>query len=244
MFEPVKEAYGHFMAGFYDSLVPTLPVMKEYTERGLSDSIVWAPTRMVDSVEEMLDNWQRSNKGHPTNPAKIPVIFVAMGRDLVGTGRDYTMQVADSIDVVIPGDERERIFKLRTVAGDIRTQIAIVANQEAVAKSIAAQFGLWLDSPLNRRMTSRHTFAGMETEWPVHIEDPSMTAMDIKTDAKNICILAIDITLKVTIPLFQAPKDGEPSDGRGTGPDDPDGYPVVTSVRGEWPGVASWEVTE
>ena len=246
MFEPVKVAFGQFMAGFYESLVPTTQPMSEYVTRGLEKSIAWAPTRMVDSVEEMLASWQRADTDNaPTRPVKAPVIFVAMARDLTGTGRDYTRQVADPVDVVIPGDTKERYFKLRTVAGDIRAQIAICANDEPTSRSIAAQFGLWLDSTANRRMLASHSFASIETNWPVQIEDPGIIAMDIKTDAKNLSILAIDITLKATIPLFQAPKEGEANDGKGSGTaEDPHGYPVVTEVASKWCEVNSWRITK
>lgn len=40
-------------------------------------------------------------------------------------------------------------------------------------------------------------------------------------------ILALDLTLKVEVPLFDAPKPGDPNDGKGIpGTDDPAGYPL------------------
>lgn len=232
MFEPIKEAYGKFMGRFYQSIVPTTKPMHEYIARGLDKSIAWAPTRMVDSVEDMLASWQRNDTdGGPTKPARMPVIFVAMARDLSVPAHDFTTQIADPIDIIIPGDPKERCFKMRTISGDMRTQLAFCAQDEPTAKSLAAQFGLWLDASANRRFNSDHAFAGVTTQWPVQIEDPSMVAMDIKTDAKNLSLLAVDVTLRVTVPLFQAPRDGEPNDGKGTGPDDPSGYPLVVQVN-------------
>ncbi|TCV72461.1 hypothetical protein EDE11_1527 [Methylomonas methanica] len=41
----------------------------------------------------------------------------------------------------------------------------------------------------------------------------------------------MDITLKAQIPIYDAPKVGEPNDGKGVpGTDDPAGYPVVIRV--------------
>ena len=55
--------------------------------------------------------------------------------------------------------------------------------------------------------------------------------MSIATGSKNLTVLAMDITLRAEIPLFDAPKDGEPNDGKGVpGTDDPAGYPLVQSV--------------
>ncbi|NYT68789.1 hypothetical protein [Pusillimonas noertemannii] len=231
MFEPVKAAFGEFMGGYYRSLAPTTKPMHEYVNRGLDKSIAWAPSRMVDAIEDMLASWQRNDTDSaPTRPAKMPVVFVAMARDLSAPSRDFTTQVADELSVIIPGDPKERHFKLRTLSGEIRTQVAFCAEDEPTVKSLAAQFGLWLDSPVNRRFYAGYTFAGIAKRWPVQIEDPGMVAMGIQTDSKNKNILAVDVTLRVTVPLFSAPKDGEPNDGKGTGPDDPSGYPLVVAV--------------
>lgn len=231
MFEPVKAAFGEFMGGYYASLAPTTRPMQEYVNRGLDKSIAWAPSRMVDAIEEMLASWQRNDTDSaPTRPARMPVVFVAMARDLSAPSRDFTTQIADAASIIIPGDPKERHFKMRTIAGDIRTQVAFCAEDEPTAKSLAAQFGLWIDSPHNRRFYANYTFAGITKPWPVQIEDPTMVAMGIQTDSKNKNILAIDVTLRVTVPLFSAPKEGEPNDGKGTGPDDPSGYPLVVQV--------------
>lgn len=59
-------------------------------------------------------------------------------------------------------------------------------------------------------------------------------AMSIQTEAKNLTILAIDITLKAEIPLFDAPAEGQPNDGKGTpGTADPAGYPLVQEINAE-----------
>jgi hypothetical protein len=50
-----------------------------------------------------------------------------------------------------------------------------------------------------------------------------------------VTILAIDLTLKAEVPLFDAPKEGEYNDGKGVpGTDDPAGYPVVVQVNKTW----------
>lgn len=234
MLDPVKASLGVFMGLFYSSVVPNTKPLNEFVIRGLAKSIVWAPTRMVDAAEEMLASWQRNDTdGGPTKPPKLPVIIVAMARDYTPTGRDYTRQVADSQMVMIPGDAKERAFGVRTMAGDVRAQIVVFASDEPTARSLAAQFLLFLDAAPNRRFTAKYPFAGLNLDWPVQIESPDSPAMSIQTEAKNLTILAIDITLKVEIPLFDAPKPGEPNDGKGTPGDplDPAGYPLTAQVN-------------
>lgn len=234
MLEPVKSAFGQFMGRFYGGIIPTTKPLEGYVLRGLSKSIVWAPSRMVDSAEDMLASWQRNEtEDAKTRPVNMPVMIVALARDYVPTGRDYTRQVADAVMTIIPSDTKERLFGLRTMAGDVRAQIAIFAQDEPTARSLAAQFLLFLDATQNRRFTAQYPFAGQLLEWPVQIEAPDSPAMSIATESKNLTILAIDITLKAEIPLFDAPAPGQPNDGKGTPGDasDPSGYPMTGQVN-------------
>ena len=58
--------------------------------------------------------------------------------------------------------------------------------------------------------------------------------MSIQTEAKNLTILAIEIMLKAEIPLFDAPAEGQPNDGKGIpGTADPAGYPLVQEINAE-----------
>lgn len=234
MLEPVKVAFGAYMGAFYAGIVPATNGLQEYVARGLAKSIVWAPSRMVDAVEEMLSSWQRNDTDSAaTQPAKMPVIFVAIAKDYTPSGRDYTRQISEQVEVILPGDTKERDFKVRVIAGDVRAQVVFCAHDEPTARSLASQFLLYLDNMGNRRFDSTYTFAGQNLVWPVQIESPDTPAMSIQTDAKNLTILACDITLKASIPLFNAPADNEPNDGKGTvgNPDDPSGYQVVVQVN-------------
>ncbi|MCM1128963.1 MAG: hypothetical protein NC211_03665 [Alistipes senegalensis] len=232
MLEPVKVAFGQFMGRFFASVVSTTKPLNSFVSRPLSQAIVFAPARMVDAAEEMLNKWMQTDvHPAPTTPHNLPVIICAIAKDYTPTGRDYTRQVADRQMVMIPGDEKERLFGLRTAAGDVRAQCVIFATDEPSARSLAAQFALYLDETMNRRFKAVFRFAGIDTEWPVQIESPDSPAMSIASEAKNLTILAIDVPLKVEIPFFDAPKHGEPNDGKGIpGTDDPAGYPVVVDI--------------
>ena len=74
---------------------------------------------------------------------------------------------------------------------------------------------------------------GQDMPWPVQIESPDVPAMSIQTDTKNLTMLACDVTLRASIPLFNAPADSDPNDGKGTDgdPSDPSGYQVVVQVN-------------
>jgi len=232
MLQPVKIAFGEFLGRYFASLVATTKPLQSYVTRPLSKAIAWAPSRMVDAADDMLALYMRTDMdGAPTTPPDLPVIIAAMAKDYTPTGRDYTRQISDRQMVILPDDPKERLFGLRAVAGDVRVQLAVFATDEPSAHALAAQFLLFVDETPSRRFEAEYHFAGIKTAWPVQIESPENPAMSIQTDAKNLTILAIDLTLHASIPLFDAPKVGEPNDGKGNpGTDDPTGYPLVQTI--------------
>lgn len=231
----VKSAFGTYIGEFYASLVPTTKPMHEFVARGLAKACVFAPSRMIDQVEEMISAWQRNDTDQgPTQPPKLPVIIVAVGKDYIPTGRDYGRQISESLDVILPGDEKERFFGLRVMSGDIRAQVAFCAVDEPTAKAMASQFLLFIDAVENRRFFAQYDFAGEQLPFPVQIESPEAPAISVQTGNKNLSVLAADLTLKASIPLFSSPTGEQPNDGKGTPGDaaDPNGYPLVTEVDG------------
>jgi len=235
MLQPVKIAFGEFLGRYFASLTATTQPLQGYVTRTLPKAIAWAPARMVDAADDMLALYMRTDLDNtPTTPPDLPVIIVAMAKDYTPTGRDYTRQVADRQLVILPDDPKERLFGLRAVAGDVRVQLAIFAMDVPTAQSLAAQFLLFVDEAPNRRFEAEYGFAGVKTKWPVQIESPDNPAMSIQTEAKNLTILAVDLTLHASIPLFDAPKSGEPNDGKGNpGSNDPAGYPLVQTIAAQ-----------
>lgn len=233
MTNEVKAAFGQYIGEFYASLVPTTKPLVEFVGRGLAKSCVWAPARMVDQVEEMIAAWQRNDTDQgSTNPPKLPVIIVAVSKDYIPTGRDFGRQISESLDVILPNDAKERFFGLRAMTGDIRAQVAFCAVDEPTAKSLASQFMLFIDAVENRRFFAQYGFAGEQLPFPVQIESPEVPAISVQTGNKNLSVLAADLTLKASIPLFNAPTGNDPNDGQGTPGDetDPNGYPLVIEV--------------
>jgi len=234
MFEPVKVGFGRYMARFYGDLIATTRPLEEFVARGVGKSVMWAPARMVDAAEEMLKLYARDDiESGPTKPFNLPIMFVAMAKDYMPSGRDYTRQIGDKVDIALPNDDKARNFKLRSIAADIRAQVVVAAMDEPSARSLVAQFILHLDSTDGRRFKAPYTFAGEALDWPVQIETPDVQAIAVPSDAKNLTMIAIDLTLRAAVPLIDAPKPGDANDEQGIpGTDDPAGYPVVQLIAG------------
>ena len=240
MFEPVKEGLGEFLQGFYAELVPTTKDMNEFVTRGFPYCFAWAPSRMIDQVNEMLEAWQKNDTDQSTTkPHRLPVIIVAISKDYTPVMHDFGTQISDPIDVQFPEDPKSRYFQMKMIAGDIRAQVVIIAGDEPTAKSIAAQFSLYMDSPSRRAFHGLYPFAGIQHAYPVQIEAPDNPASSIDIGSKNMTCLAVDMTLKASVPMFIAPKAGEPNDGKGVpGTDDPAGYPLVQEFSANTVGLA------
>lgn len=230
----LKIGFGHYMQSFYQSLTPTTKAMEEFVARGVAKSIVYAASTMVDAAEDMLASWRKNdNTGDGKVSPFLPIMILATAKDYLPASGDYSIQVGEPQYVILPNDPKNRVFQMRQMQGDRRAQIVIFAADEPTARSIAAQFALHVSRYQNRRFSATYRFAGFDLGFPVQLETTDVPAISVATDQKNLTILAIDVSLRETIPLFNAPKVGEPNDGLGTvgNPEDPCGYPMVEQVE-------------
>ncbi|MEJ7804442.1 MAG: hypothetical protein WKG03_00760 [Telluria sp.] len=225
---PLEAGFGGYMSRFYVQLVADTPAMAEYIKRGLSKSVVWAPGRMIDSVEEMLAEWRKNdNEGGPSDSSMLPVMICAMSKDFQPSMADWGVAVGTSVDVMSPDDPHERTYKLRTSSNEYRVQVAIIAPEGGTAHSLAMQFNLYANGDGGRRFTHRHMHGDIPHDFPAVLEQIDLGAIDSRAEQKNITILTVDMNLRAVIPIFKAPGDGEANDGKPA----PAGYPVVLEVN-------------
>ncbi len=226
---PLELAFGQYMAQFYAQLVADTPAMQEFVARGLPKSIVWVPGRMIDAAEDMLNDWRKNdnNEAEPGPSAMLPVMMVCMSKDFTPSMADFGVAVGVPLDVVNPADPHQRNFKVRTSVNDYRVQIAIFAAERHTAHSLAMQFHLWANGTGGRRFKHVHQFAGSNHSFPALLEQIDLGAVNSPSEQKNLTILLVDINLRASIPIFQAPKADEPNDGKPA----PAGYPVTLEVN-------------
>jgi len=237
MYEPVKVGFGRYLGRFFaGGIVPTTRYLTEYVKRPLHQAILWAPGRMVDLAEEMLAAWQRDDsRGAPTPAYSMPIMLAAMAKDATQSGPDYNRAIATEQPVVIPDDPKSRLFHLRTCSANIRTQVVIAAHEEPTARALASQFLLFCEAFPNRVFPATFRHSGINVDWPVKVMLPENPAALVSTEAKNLTLLACDLTLHATVPLYRAPKSGEPNDGQG----DPEnledlaGFPMVVEITND-----------
>lgn len=238
----IKAALGRYLQHWHGRMFADTPALREYATRSFDKAAMWAPGRMVDQVEEMLEAYRKNDAAQADQPKpKLPIVLVAMAKDFMPAPPEYGRGMGDEQDVIIPSDDRERLFRMSVVVVDLRVQIAIAAPEEGTAHSIALQLHRHTSTVSNRLFYADIPVAGIPQKWPVQIELPDLNGMNVATDVKNLTILLLDLTLRATVPMLRAPAAGEENDGRGganaTDPwapgYDPHGFPVVVEAQGK-----------
>jgi hypothetical protein len=231
----VKYGYARWLSEFHKYFVPTTDATVEWSERQLSKAVVMAPGRMVDAADEMMAAWRKNDNSASSGiSSHLPIVITALSKDYVPADGNYSRQIAREIDFTIPIDPKNRVFKVRQIQGDRRAQLLFLASEEASARSMAMQFCQWIADHEFRRFTVPYQFAGFVHEWPVVLETPDVMPQSVDLGGqKNITAIVVDVTMREAIPVFVAPKAGQPNDGRGTDGNrlDPHGFPFVAGIK-------------
>lgn len=234
--QPIKEAFGRYLQRFHRQIVGDTQFVSEFAARDYAKCAVWAPGRMIDQVEEMVAAWRKNDTSGLAKPTPfIPIMIAAMSKDYMPVTPDYSRQIADPVFVTLPGDAKNRVFSMRAVVSEVRVQVVIAGPDESTCKSLALQLQLFTTAMGNRRFHSTYRLAGFNELWPVSLETPDVAGINMPNDSKNLTVLAVDFTLRATIPLLVHPKATDwDADNKGTNDlDDPDGYLTVQQVDGK-----------
>jgi hypothetical protein len=221
---PVKAAFAVWMKSFYDQFQPDTQQNQEWAARGFATACVWAPGRMVDQVEKMLSTWARNDNSTAGNSQTgfLPVLFMAAAHEWIETPGEGGRPVVDPMAFSFDDDGERRSFRLRLMSVDLRVQVAVVSHEPNSPMSMIGQLALYLNR--NETLKAAYSFGGFTSHWPAKIIMIDRMAIPVPTGEQRT-ILTLDLTLRATIPLFEGPRQGEPTDGR-----TPPGFPVVTEV--------------
>lgn len=222
---PLELALSGYLVRWYEGLYPDTRALQEFVGRGVARAIKLAPGRMVDEAEKILQSYQRDENAAKGQNAKLPLVAIAMAKDYMLTTADWGGRQVSRRLVRI--EEGGSVYGYRQAMYDVRAQVVIFAAEKQTARSLAAQLALFIGDVKNRRFTAMHRFGQYQVPMPVMLETPDVDFVEVKTEQNTITILAGDLNLKALIPYFDAPRDGEESDGT---TNDPQGYPVAVEV--------------
>jgi len=228
-FDQIKDGFGHYLQRWRDGLYADYAdtkAVKAFMAKPFAEAVKFASGRMVDDAEAMLEAYQKNKNGPPGKTTLFPVLLLAMDENFVGTGADWGGdQIGRTLQQI---EEGGSWYGHKHVMQDRRLQMVLIASEGGSAQSLAAQLSSFIKEPSNRYFNAVYQFGQYNVPVPQTLESVRIDWMEVKQDEKNIKILVADLTLKCTIPFFDAPADGAPNDGSDKVPP---GYPVVIDTQ-------------
>lgn len=236
LFLPLKIALAEYMGRFKQSLVNTALdtlAVQDFNSRDLKSSIVFAPSRMVDAVEDILSAWRKNtNANQAQSTAFLPVIAIAIARDYTPASPSQGPLLGDAIDIKLPNYPDERNLKLELLRGQMRVQVVVIAPDDSTAKSLIARFCHFVRRYDNRGFDAVYRLAGVDDAWFNTWDTQDIYPMSVSVQQTNIAIQKVDLLLNVAIPLVYGASASEANSGIGAGTlDNPFGYPVLTQIN-------------
>lgn len=229
-FDQIKIGFAHYLKRWRDGVYPDYAdtkAVKAFMDKPLSDAVKWTAGRMVDDAQAMLEAYQKNENGPKGQTTLFPVLLLAMDDTLMGTGADWGGdQTGRTMQQI---EEGGSWYGHKQMMADRRLQMVIIASEGGSAQSLAAQLSSFIKEPSNRYFNAVYQFGQYNVPVPQTLESVRIDWSDVKPDGlKNIKILVADLTLKCTIPFFDAPAVGAPNDGSDKVPP---GYPTVAVVE-------------
>lgn len=228
----VKEALSRHLGVWYPTCRVTTKGVEEFAARGLDRAMVWAAGRMVDDATAMIESYRKNeNKPVTAMSSTLPVVIAAMDKSFQFSGGEWSRTMGETVYCVIPGDPLARVFALQSYSADVRVQLLVAAAEVDTASSIITQIMRYLTTIGNRKFPATYRWAGLNLLWPCSLETTDLIVINTPPDQKNLTLLALDMTIRHTVPEFSAPRPGDPHDGLGAGTaDDPHGFPGVVMI--------------
>jgi hypothetical protein len=225
-FDQIRAAWGLYMNRWFAELYANTKAVELYRQKPFAQAVMWAPSRMIDAAQDMLAAYRKNVNAPEGTNAMFPIVLMAVDENFMGTGADWG---GDHIARrLLQINEGGSWYGYQHSMMDQRLQVVIIGSEGASTKSLAAQLATFIKRPSNRHFKASYAFGEYSIPAPITLETNRIDWMDVKTDLKNIKILAADIMLKCTMPVLDAPADGEPNDGT---QNNPPGYPVVQEVQ-------------
>ena len=234
----IQDAWIYVLADFRAWCKPETEHAYAWKMRPFTQAIAGAKGSLVDDAEGLLAEWRKNENADVSTgmTAFIPVMITAIAP--IQTPPDTSQIVG--IPYWNTGAVGDTKMQFRTIKSAIRAQTVYFSTNPHDAKSISDQFCAYFDDDVKRRFPVEFLIGDLEkVEFKFTVLDNSLFPDNIVTDAKNLHIVSIDVTMVGVIPHVVGlggqwdnitdngfdPKDG--SMGGGTGGQNPNLNDVV-----------------
>lgn len=200
--EAFQKSWGNVLKDFREWLLPDTADLIHWKTRPLKEAIAACPSRMVDDAEVMLSEWRKNQNSNDTGMTSfLPVMLTAF--DSVPSPPDASSirGVPDWMPVVLPQDPQKRMVRMRTIPIAVRAQIAVFTDNPHSALMFTSQFCAYLTSETKRVMElTVNVGDGITDSCELVVLDNSLYPSKVSTEAKNLTIFTVDVTLNGVIP--------------------------------------------
>lgn len=195
--EAFQKSWGNLLINFREWLLADTADLQYWKTRPLKEAIAACPSRMVDDAEIMLSEWRKNQNANVKGMTSfLPVMLTAF--DSVPSPPDVSIirGIPDWIPVILPQDPLKRMVRMRTIPIAVRAQIAVFTDNPHSALMFTSQFCAYLTSETKRILTITLPVGdGITDDCELVILDNSLYPSKVSTEAKNITIFTVDVTL-------------------------------------------------
>lgn len=201
--ECVLDAWVQVLADFRAWVQPETPQALAWKQRAYSGAIFGCKSKLVDDVEGMIGEWRKYADAHPQagESAFLPVLLTAVAASTQPPDVGQIRGIPYFVDAVIGEGEQSQLIGLRTVPKAIRTQIVYLTTNPHDASSISDQFCAYVTDDARRKFLVTYQFGQNITEqWDMTILENSLFPDVVPSDAKNLTIITVDVTMMGLVP--------------------------------------------
>lgn len=201
--ECVQDAWIAVIADFRAWLRPETKQSYDWKKRPFNQSLSVCRSQLVDDAEGMLAAWRAryDDSVEIGVSGDIPIMMTANAIMQQPPDVNEMRGVPYWLDASVANDPLERAVQVRTIPKSIRIQTVYFTTNPHDAASVMDQFCAYLTDDTKRRFdVSYHLGGGVIDTWQATILDNSLYPDNVASDAKNITIVSVDVTIQALVP--------------------------------------------
>lgn len=201
--ERFQNAWGILLSRFRDWSMADTREFAHWKSRPIKEAIHACAGRMIDDAEAMLDQYRRNDnvKDTPGSTAILPVMLTAFEPMASIPDASSVRGVPYWLNIQVPTDPDLTTARMRTIPTAIRAQVAFFTPTPHTAFSMASQFAAFLTDEYDRQLPLKVDLGGGITDtWQLTVLDNTLFPSRVPTEAKNLTIVTVDVTLAGLVP--------------------------------------------
>ena len=201
--ECTLDAWVQVLADFRAWIQPETPQTLAWKQRAFKGAVFGCKSRLVDDVEGMISEWRKNASADVDEGASafLPVLLTAVAGASQPPDVSQLRGVPYFVDAVVGEGDQRQLIQLRTIPKAVRAQIVYISTNPHDAASISDQFCAYMTDDARRKFPVTYQFGENITEqWDMTVMDNSLYPDVVNSEAKNLTIITVDVTMVGLVP--------------------------------------------